>query len=155
MKVGIGPEDVTLKNALVVLAVLLTTSCGYFDDRFTVEIPPAATAAPLIAGEGAQVWVAEDRRRIEITAAGGACDESVEIRVSEGARKVRIVVRVTSNDGPCVSVALSRTFRVGLKEPLGDRDIVGGNGRSYPRSTDRPRTYSSDSDIPVRVVHED
>jgi hypothetical protein len=135
-------------RAVLFLPVLLAASCGHLDDGYTKEIPPAAGV------EGsdldARARVSGDQRSIQITATGGACDESAEVRVSETARKVVIVLRVASNDGPCTSEAIGRSFPVDLQQPLGDRALVGGNGHAYPRLEGRP-DKTAQLDIPVRI----
>ena len=142
-----------MKKALLVLAVLLTASCGHSDDGHTKEILPADEASSSAMSLGAQAWVSEDQRQVEIMTLGGVCDESAEIRVSETARKVRVVLRVTTSNETCILLGVTRSFQVKLREPLGDRALVGGNGRPYPRLKERPGKASND--IPVKVVDDD
>lgn len=139
-----------MKKALLVLAVMLTASCGLFDDSYTKEINAGDTAT-----DGPRAWVSEDQRHIEIAAPGGACDESAELRVTETSKWVRVVLRVTTKKGDCIALLVGRSFEVELKTPLGNRRLVGANGSAYPRLNERPWSGKPKDDIPTKVIHDD
>ncbi|KAB2344479.1 hypothetical protein [Actinomadura rudentiformis] len=138
-----------MKKTLLVLAVLLTASCGLSDDSSTKEVNAAEEG-----NDGARAWVSADQRHIELMAPGGACDQSAEIRVSETAPRVRVALRVTTKKGNCIALLVSRSFRVDLKKPLGHRALVGANGAAYPRLNAPPWPGKPKSEIPTKVIHD-
>ena len=136
-----------MKRSWALLGLLFAAGCSAFGGTGR-ELGPGGDSS-------ASAWIESDQRTVLIYETGGACDESAEVKVRETPEVVEIAVTIHSSDGECIMLGVPRTYEAVLREPLGSRRLVSGNGIEYPRAAYKPPNHSGEYKIPVTVERED
>ena len=126
----------------------LVTSVREFGVLQPLVVRPRPGALP---GQPQYELIMGERR---LRAAKTAGLESVPAVVRETAEVVKIVATIRFGNSPCPAVGIPRAYKIVLREALGGRKIVGGNGAEYPRADQRPAEGSGRYEIPVTVERE-
>ncbi|CAM5745351.1 hypothetical protein [Streptomyces afghaniensis 772] [Streptomyces afghaniensis] len=150
---GLASHFVDGRQALVPSWLFEVTAPGA-KDPFTVTYPavdPKYLASPTPSGPSDKPTSAPEQRDVKVdgyraegseltvTFTGGVCSD-YDVKASESGDEVKVTVTSTSRPGDiCIMIAKQFQETVQLDEPLGDRAVVGSDGKGVPLAKEGAR----------------
>lgn len=150
---GLASHSVDGRQALVPSWLFEVTAPGA-KDPFTVTYPavdPKYLASPTPSGPGDKPTSAPEQQNVKVdgyraegseltvTFTGGVCSD-YDVKASESGDEVKVTVTSTSWPGAiCIMIAKQFQQTVQLDEPLGDRAVVGSDGKGVPLAKEGAR----------------
>ncbi|WP_338777846.1 hypothetical protein [Streptomyces sp. DG1A-41] len=150
---GLASHFVDGRQALVPSWLFEVTAPGA-KDPFTVTYPavdPKYLASPKPSGPSDKPTSAPEPRDVKVdgyraegseltvTFTGGVCSD-YDVKASENGDEVKVTVTSTPwPDKICIMIAKQFQQTVQLDEPLGDREVVGSNGKAVPLAKEGAR----------------
>ncbi|MFH9008905.1 hypothetical protein ACH4E5_37410 [Streptomyces afghaniensis] len=150
---GLASHFVDGRQALVPSWLFEVTAPGA-KDPFTVTYPavdPKYLASPTPSGPSDKPTSAPEQRDVKVdgyraegseltvTFTGGVCPD-YDVKASESGDEVKVTVTSTSRPGEiCIMIAKQFQETVQLDEPLGDRAVVGSDGKGVPLAKEGAR----------------